>query len=136
MYSLGNFATNMWSFLCELGMIESVEFVKDESGWSTGGCPATSSSTTSGRGSCMTTPRALVHLSVGRVRRGRLHRIEQAYVDFIERHVTGQHESDDSVARLKRYGAIEGAVLVGDLLETARPCPARPCGFAGYLCAC
>jgi hypothetical protein len=119
LYSLGNFATNMWGFSCELGMVASVEFFRDPRGavdW-----------------------RAPRHLFVHNRRRGAGGRTLQllstylgegcdgagcsaavnAFVAFAERHITGVHLSREEARRMKELGAREGATLEDELASFA-----------------
>lgn len=119
-YSLGNFATNMWGFMHELGLITSVEFFRDAGGavdW-----------------------RAPRHVFVHNARppRAKERRLELlttylngkcggagcsettgAFADFAERHLTGVHLQPEEIARLRRLGAQEGRSLDDELLSFA-----------------
>jgi poly-gamma-glutamate synthesis protein (capsule biosynthesis protein) len=131
MYSLGNFATDMWSFLCEMGMIESVEFVKGSDGTRDWRLPS--------------------HTFVHNLRFSRDHdrRLELlstflsgrcdgagcsdavlAYVDFLERHITGSHLEDGEIRTLDRNGFAESRVLLNELRQTLLTLDAEARAFA------
>lgn len=119
-YSLGNFTTNMWGFLHELGVIESLEFFRRADGVVDWRAPRHVFVHNARTPNEKERRLELLATYLGRgCGRAACPEAARAFASFAERHLTGTHLDPAEVTRLRRLGAREGRALDGELLSFA-----------------